>query len=105
VELACDWCDFLEQHARVIYQAEVSPGQLAAHRLVEKLEAGRIRHGEPVRDIYRHQWPGLTTSAQVSSGLEVLEAAGWVRVVTLPTGGTPTTVVHLHPGLRGQNYA
>jgi hypothetical protein len=100
VELAADWCDFLEQHARIIYEAEVSPGQSSAHRLAEKLQDGRIRHGEPVRDIYRHQWPGLTTSAEVNSGLEVLESVGWVRVNVQATGGPPTTLVHVHPELR-----
>jgi hypothetical protein len=103
VGLAADWCGYLEEHARVIYQAEVCPGQDAAHRLAEKIQSGRVHHGEAVRDIYRHQWPGLTTSAQVSSGLEVLESLGWGRIVTQPTGGLPTTLVHLHPDLRIQN--
>jgi hypothetical protein len=101
VELAADWCDFLEEHARVIYQAEVSPGRTAAHLLAERIKAGRVRHGDPVRDIYNHKWSGLSTSAQVLNGLEVLEAAGWVRVVIQQTGGNPTTLVHLHPDLRG----
>jgi hypothetical protein len=100
VALAADWCDFLELHARAIYQAEVTPGVEAAGRLAKKIAEGRIHHGDPVRDIYRHQWSGLTTSAVVSSGLEVLESAGWVEIVMQHTGVNPITVVHLHPELR-----
>jgi hypothetical protein len=102
VMLACNWCDYLEQHARCIYQAEVSPGLDAAHRLAEKIRAGRIHHGESVRSIYRHEWRGLTTNSQVMRGLEILESVDWVRVVVnQPATGAPTQVVHLHPGLRG----
>jgi hypothetical protein len=100
VVLAADWCDFLEAHARAIYQAEVTPGVEAAGRLAKKIAEGRIHHGDPVRDIYRHHWSGLTTSASVSSGLEVLEAAGWVKTVVQQTGVNPITVLHLHPKLR-----
>jgi putative DNA primase/helicase len=101
IELAMDWCDFLEDHARGIYQAEIAPGIAAANKLAEKISEGRVHHGEPVRDIYRHQWSGLRTSAVVLDGLEVLESAGWVRQVTQQTGNTFTTLLHLHPDLRG----
>jgi hypothetical protein len=105
VVLACEWCNYLEQHAQRVYQAEVSPGLDTAHRLAEKVQRGRIQHGESVRGIYRHEWSGLTTNSQVMRGLEDLESAGWVRVVShQPPGGpgAPTQVVHLHPALRGK---
>jgi hypothetical protein len=101
VELAADWCEYLEAHARAVYQAEVAPGIAPSHRLAEKIKAGHIHHCATARDIYRHQWPGLTTSAHVNAGLEVLESVGWVKVVSQPTGGTLTTLVHLHPDPRG----
>jgi putative DNA primase/helicase len=104
-QLAADWCDYLEAHARVVYSAEVSPGLEAAHRLAEKIRAGQIHHGEPVRDIYRHHWGGLATATEVNAGLEVLAEAGWVRTVTQPTSGAPITVIHLHPDLRGGESA
>jgi hypothetical protein len=100
VTLAEDWCDFLELHARAIYQAEITPGVEAAGRLAKKIEEGRIHHRDVVRDIYRHHWSGLATSTLVSSGLEVLESVGWVRLVALETVTTPTTVLYLHPTLR-----
>jgi hypothetical protein len=101
VEMALDWCDFLELHARRVYEAELSPGTDAAGRLAKKILDQRIVHGVSVRDIYQHHWSGLTTSGDVSSGLEVLEFVGWVRVVSQPTAGAPISIVHLHPGLRG----
>jgi Protein of unknown function (DUF3987) len=105
VALAADWCDFLELHAKAIYQAEVTPGVDAANRLAKKIAEGRIHHGDLVRDIYRHQWSGLTTSAGVSSGLEVLESIGWVKIVIQQNGANPSTVLHLHPKLRGDSHA
>jgi hypothetical protein len=101
VELAANWCDYLEAHARVVYQAEMSPGVDAAQKLSEKIKAGHIHDGEPVREIYRHQWGGLATSSQVNAGLELLERAGWVKVISQPTKGAPITVVNLHPDLMG----
>jgi putative DNA primase/helicase len=98
--LAIDWCDFLEKHARAIYQAEITPGVEAANKLADKINEGRIHHGEPVRDIYRHGWSGLRTSAVVLSGLEVLESAGWIRQVSQQTGNTTTILLYLHPKLR-----
>lgn len=53
-ELAADWCDYLEAHARVIYNTEVMAGVEAVHRLADKIKTGRITQGESMRDIYRH---------------------------------------------------
>jgi len=98
--LAADWCDFLEQHARKVYAAELTPGAEGAKVLAAKIKAGDVFDGMTVRDISRHQWTGLGPVASVKSALHLLEQAGWLRVKEVDTGGRPSELVNLHPALR-----
>jgi hypothetical protein len=101
--LAAAWCAFLELHAVKVYDAELRPGVAAAQALAAKIEAGAIEDGAALRDIYRHQWSGLTTTSQVAAGLAILEAAHWVRVVeggVSERGGQFADRLRLHPDLR-----
>jgi hypothetical protein len=103
--LAADWCAFLEEHARRVYAVELSPGLEGAQVLAAKLSSGAVRDRDAVRDLARHQWSGLMTSDAIQSALAVLEAAGYVRVVEIETGGRPTAVVRLHPSFLRQHHA
>lgn len=98
--LAAAWCEFLEAHARKVYAEEIMLDAVAAHRLAHHIKEGRIRDGDTVREIQRHEWTGLTTPEMVDAGLRVLEKAHWVRVERVDTGGRPSYVVRLHPELR-----
>lgn len=100
--LAADWCGFLEEHARKVYAAETQRGAAAAHALADKIEAGAIFDGQPVRDLYRAQWAGLRSSERVLLGLSELTDLGWVRVESRATGANPSQVVRLHPDLLTQ---
>jgi Protein of unknown function (DUF3987)/Bifunctional DNA primase/polymerase, N-terminal len=98
--LAAAWCDYLEQHARKIYAAELNPGLAAAGALAKKIVDGSIQDDQSVRDVYRNHWSGLSDPERVQGALRVLEGAGWVRVVTQRTEGRPTEILRLHPELR-----
>ena len=101
-KLACDWCDFLEAHARKIYDVELDRGKSAARALATKIQAAAIIDGQTVRDIYRHQWSGLKSDEIVIDGLKVLADHGWVRLESVPsgpTGGRTSQVLRLHPTL------
>ena len=100
-QLAAVWCDYLEQHAKKVYAAELYPGIEAAHLLATKIQTKAISDRSPVRDIYRHHWAGLTTPGQVSDGIDILVAAGWVQIEIVNTGGRPVEFLRLHPELRG----
>lgn len=97
--LAVNWCRFLEMHARKVYAAEINHEAAAAHLLAEKVSQGDVQDGQRVRDIYRHQWPGLKTAEQVGAALAVLEAHHWLKVVK--TGeegrGRPAEIIRLNP--------
>ena len=96
-----EWCDFLEQHARKLYAQELFPGRSSARVLAQKIEAGKVLHGDLVRDIYaNHHWAELKTASEVTAALEILESFGWVRIETVSTPGRPSERVLLHPDLR-----
>ena len=99
-KLAAVWCDYLEQHAKKVYAAELYPGIEAAHLLATKIQTKAIPDLSPVRDIYRHHWTGLTTPGQVSSGIDILVDAGWAQIELVDTGGRPVELLRLHPELR-----
>jgi hypothetical protein len=80
-QMAADWCQYLESHARRVYACVVNPRMKAAADLAAKLKKGEACAGGTLtrRDVYRHQWTGLDTPERVGDALEVLRDAGWVR--------------------------
>ena len=74
----------------------------AALRSAERIKKRDIIDGTALRDVKRNEWSGLPRKAG-DQGLEVLEAAGWVRCQTIKTRGAPSTVIQIHPDLRGAN--
>lgn len=103
---AAAWADFLEVHARKVYAAELGGGREPAHRLAEKLQAGAVEDGMPIRDLYRAGWGGLSTSDAVEAAVAELERRGWVRVQEIPpsgSGGRPSRVLRLNPLLARSN--
>jgi hypothetical protein len=99
IRLAADWCGFLEAHARKLYAAELHAGGAAAHALAAKIKAGAVYDGQSVRELYRAQWAGLKSAERVLAGLGDLGDRGWLRVEFATSGGRPSQIVRLHPGL------
>lgn len=100
VNLALDWCEFLELHARKVYASETNTDAQAAHLLANRIEAGNLLHGMRVRDLKRAGWRGLAEDGRADVALSALEGLGWLKVVELDTGGRASEVVLLHPELR-----
>ncbi len=94
-QFAAAWCEFLEQHAKKIYAAELNREVAAAHAIAERIARGDIEDGTPVRDIYRPQWSGLTSLDVVLAGLRVLEDHDWIRFEEAETEGRPSAKVYL----------
>jgi putative DNA primase/helicase len=104
-EMAADWCEYLESHARRVYACVVSPRMQAAADLAEKLRKGAVgRDGSLTRrEVYRNQWTGLDTPDNVADALKVLEDAGWVRPAndeSGPFGGRPMGRWLVNPKLK-----
>jgi putative DNA primase/helicase len=95
------WCELLEAHARRVY-GSASAGPVAAARLIlAKIRARKLPSPFTKRDICRPEWAGLNDSALVEAGLQVLEQHGWLRTLSVPTGGRPREEIHIHPSLLG----
>jgi putative DNA primase/helicase len=97
--LALDWAEFLEAHARKVYGPELNRAIMAAHHLAEQIREGLVADGQTVRDIQRSS-RAWAEGWRLGEALHALEVAGWLKVVELSTGGRPSEVVRLHPNLR-----
>lgn len=99
LELALNWADFLEEHARKVYAAELGLSAMGAHALAGKIKSGSVRDGDGMRDLRRKEWANLAGSS-LDKAVEQLAALGWVRLEDVPTGGAPREVLRLHPDFR-----
>jgi hypothetical protein len=101
VEIAIQWCDFLEAHAYKAYGEVIRQEEGAARKLLEKIKDGTVKDYDRSREIYRRGWKGLTTADEFDSAVKVLKPLGWIRTeVITPAGGGKSEIVRLHPKLR-----
>ena len=104
-KLACDWCSYLETHARRVYATQVKPDHRAAIVL-----SGRLANGWKsseglftLRDVYRSGWTGLDSHDSARRALQVLEEYGWVRrelLGDLKAAGRPTELYSRNPQIK-----
>jgi hypothetical protein len=82
---AVTWCKYLESHARRVYGLITDCKQQSAAMLAKKIQAGNVKDGFTLRDLYRKNWHLLNTKelAQAACG-ELLEA-GWLREEVIPS--------------------
>ena len=102
MNLAWAWAQYLEGHARRIYQLALNAGETAAELLAEKLRAEKLPNPFTVRAVQRKQWSGLQARADVVAGLEVLEECNWVRSEAPTSGksGRPSPKFWVNPKVR-----
>ena len=97
--LGADWCEFLEQHARKVYRAEIEKGFEEAFELAKKIRDGSVVSGMTLREIYKHGWARLKNADQVASAVSVLAEHGWARIHSKRSSGRPSPALVLHPDL------
>jgi putative DNA primase/helicase len=106
-QMAAAWCEYLEAHARKIYAPELQPDLGSARVLADRIREGAVRDGMSVREIYRHDWEGLSSPQDVESAIKVLEDYHWARIEPVasgPIGGRPSKVIRLNPSLIEEAY-
>jgi putative DNA primase/helicase len=97
---AVEWCDFLEEHARRVYDCVTTPDLEAPSALAEKIKDGALPSPFTPRDVYRRCWAKLDSREAVHRAVAVLEDHGWLRSVeTRETGGAPRVDIYIHPRL------
>jgi putative DNA primase/helicase len=105
-QLASDWCDYLEAHARRIYASQTSPEKSAAIALGKKLAKGwgRAEGFFTLRDVYSKHWSGLSNPEEARPAVRVLEDYGWIRKETCtPATGRPTELYAINPRIEGHH--
>ncbi|HEX8236060.1 MAG TPA: YfjI family protein [Abditibacteriaceae bacterium] len=106
--MAAAWCDYLESHARRIYQMAYDGDPEPALRLAERIRQSLPNPFKP-RDVLRKGWSGLDTFDDVQRALNLLEERGWVQSVIVPApgekGGRPLQQVYINPQVWKQGGA
>jgi putative DNA primase/helicase len=96
------WCDYLEQHARRIYQAAFDGDPEPAQRLAERIKGNNLPNPFTNRQVVKKGWKSLGTPDEVDRALGLLEDHNWVypeEVQSTERGGRPNTVYHINPRL------
>lgn len=86
VERAAAWCEYLEHHARRIYEMGLSPGYQAARNLARRIQSRDLNDSFDARDVYRKEWAFLKTREEVEAACELLIDLGWLKEATLSEG-------------------
>ena len=94
---ATAWCDYLEMHARRIYEMGLSPGYQAARNLARRIQGRDLNDPFDVRDVYRKEWAFLKTREEVEDACELLIDLGWLKEGALAEGRKTKRVFFVNP--------
>lgn len=94
---AVSWCDYLEQHARRIYESSLSLAYQAARKLARKIQSGVLGSSFDVRQVYRKEWSLLKNKEEVQSACEILAEAGWIKISTSSGKGRANLHYEINP--------
>lgn len=100
--LAAVWCDFLEVHARRIYQGVTQHALFAARQLANRVKAGKLPNPFTPREVQQKGWAGLSTPEDIEQAAQVLEDAYWLRserILASQKGGRPRFHYHINPNV------
>ncbi len=105
VEMAIEWCDYLESHARRIYGLVLQSSTIRAATLSQKFlklaeDNDWVLNGFSAREIQRKNWKGLTTPESVSDALDILVGNDWLAVEEIESttrGGRPSKRYWINP--------
>lgn len=97
VERAACWCDYLESHARRIYDGALDSSCQAARNLARRIQDGELVSPFDLRDVYRKQWTLLKTKEEAEIACYLLSEAGWIREQQIISGGKAKTVYLTNP--------
>lgn len=86
-QLAVEWCDYLESHARRIYAMAESPEHEAAVRLSKKIKSKQLPSTFTAKHIYDKGWHGLKNRQEVEVACNILIEENWLDVNIKPATG------------------
>jgi hypothetical protein len=99
-ERAAAWCDYLESHARRIYQSVTQSAIFSARKLAERIRAQALPSPFPLGAVLRKNWAGLATLEEVKEAVFLLEELHWIHAEKTQSGdqgGRPRFHYHVNP--------
>ena len=91
---------YFESHARRLHGSGRRLALRAARAILGKARSGALPELFTARDVYRHQWSGLSDKTAVAAALDMLTVHKWLVEATIETGGRPTATFSLAGGAR-----
>jgi putative DNA primase/helicase len=98
---AIGWADYLETHARRVYFPAMFADLDAAHLLLGRIRRRNLPESFSIRDVYRHQWSGLTDPPTVKAAIALLEEFDWLRCRQESTAGRSREIYEVNPKTYG----
>lgn len=105
LEMAIEWGNYLESHARRIYGLVLHSANMRAGTLCQRLKKLKkdddwCIKGFSCRDVQRKNWKGLTSLDSVVEALEILVESNWLApedIQSTDKGGRPTKRYWINP--------
>lgn len=97
VKFAAAWCDYLESHARRIYESSLDLAYQAARKLARKIQSGELEQLFDTRKVYRKNWSLLRNREEVQAACEVLIDEGWIKSNELSEKGKTKPYYFINP--------
>ncbi len=97
---ACAWAEYLEGHARRLYAPAVAGETHGARELLRHLVRGDLSGPFTLRELTRKGWRGLDRNGALGA-LELLAEHSCLAVELRETGGRPSQLFHVNPGIGG----
>ncbi|POU13046.1 hypothetical protein C3420_16550 [Acinetobacter sp. ACNIH3] len=112
IEMAIEWCTYLESHARRVYGLVLQGSSLKAIALGQKLlklkkDHEWRRNGFAGREVQRKNWKDLTCLDSVSDALDILVEKEWLTVEEIEStirGGRPSKRYWINPKIFETDY-
>jgi hypothetical protein len=105
LQRALAWAEYLESHARRIYDAVIRGDLCAARALGGHIQGSDLPSPFRARDVYRPGWTGLSSPETAAAAVSVLVDLDWLRAEEIrsgPSGGRPSVRYHINPKCRPQ---
>lgn len=98
-QMAAATVDYLELHARKVYDIELNKGLNAAQKVLELILKGRIYDGMPISELTKEKPINRFQSDDYQSALSILEQRHFVHLEREETNGRPMTRIRVNPEL------
>ncbi len=96
-ERAIGWSNYLESHARRIYESTLNPCYHAARKLARKIQARELQEDFDTRMVYRRNWSLLRGKEEVQFACDILIEEGWLKMNNIPENGRTKSYYIINP--------